>query len=156
MHVTLIDREPTPIAYFRRVGPYGAPIFTFWQSVVAPWMRTNGLMGNTRFGISHDDPAITAPDKCRYDACVAVPPGFSGTNGYLTTVIPGGRYASARFQGTTDALVEAWAVLLRDWLPSSGMQLDARPFFEHYGPDATFDPKTGAFSCDLCIPVTPL
>jgi AraC family transcriptional regulator len=46
--------------------------------------------------------------------------------------------------------------LLRDWLPSSGMQLDARPLFEYYPTDATMDPETGVFECDICIPVTKL
>jgi AraC family transcriptional regulator len=36
------------------------------------------------------------------------------------------------------------------------MQLDSRPFFEHYPIDATYDPKTGAFDCEICIPVSPL
>jgi AraC family transcriptional regulator len=33
---------------------------------------------------------------------------------------------------------------------------DARPFFEYYPADAAYDPKTGAFECDLCIPVVAL
>jgi AraC family transcriptional regulator len=46
--------------------------------------------------------------------------------------------------------------MLRDWLPGSGMQLGARPMFEHYPIDATYDGKTGEFECEICIPVTPL
>jgi hypothetical protein len=30
------------------------------------------------------------------------------------------------------------------------------PFFEHYPADGKYDPKTGAFSCDICVPVAPL
>ena len=156
MKVTLIDREPTPVVYLRHIGPYGAPIGTFWRDVVAPWMQTNGLVGRTRFGISHDDPAITAPEKCRYDACVEAPADFVGTGPYQHTVIPGGKYASARFSGTTSDIAEAWQALLRDWLPASGMQLDSRPFFEYYDTTAKFDPRTGVFECDLCIPVAAL
>jgi AraC family transcriptional regulator len=51
---------------------------------------------------------------------------------------------------------QAWAALLRDWLPSSGLQLDARPCFEYYPTDAKYDSKTGTFECDICIPVVPL
>jgi len=36
------------------------------------------------------------------------------------------------------------------------MQLDSRPFFEHYAIDASFDPKPGVFESEICIPVTPL
>ena len=42
------------------------------------------------------------------------------------------------------------------WLPSSGLQLDARPCYEFYGPASRFDMATGVFDCDLCIPVAPL
>ena len=41
-------------------------------------------------------------------------------------------------------------------LPDSGMQLDARPFFEYYATDATYDPQTGVYECDICIPVVVL
>jgi AraC family transcriptional regulator len=156
MKAKLTDRDPVHVAYFRHVGPAGTPLSDFWRDEVAPWMETNGLLGRTRYGVSHDDPSITAPDKLRYDACVEVPPGFVGTGKYLTTTIPGGRYAVARFEGRADQIGDAWASLLRDWLPASGMQLDARPFFEHYPPAGRFDPKTGVFDCELCIPVAPL
>jgi len=72
------------------------------------------------------------------------------------TVIPGGKYAVGKFKGTDNEVGEAWAWLLRDWLPESGMQLDSRPFFEHYPVSAGYDQKTGQFECEICIPVTPL
>ena len=37
-----------------------------------------------------------------------------------------------------------------------GMQLDARPSFEYYPIDASYDAKTGKFECDIMIPVMPL
>jgi AraC family transcriptional regulator len=46
--------------------------------------------------------------------------------------------------------------LLRDWLPQSSLQLDARPRFEHYPPDTTYDSKMEVFDYNLCIPVTHL
>jgi AraC family transcriptional regulator len=33
---------------------------------------------------------------------------------------------------------------------------DARPFFEHYPPTSAFDPETGKFECEICIPVAPM
>ncbi|WP_256347557.1 hypothetical protein [Pseudomonas gingeri] len=41
-------------------------------------MERNGLLGEVRFGVGHDDPQITPADKCRYDACVQVPEDFAG------------------------------------------------------------------------------
>jgi AraC family transcriptional regulator len=156
MKVRIIDRQPTTVAYLRYTGPFGKPLSDFWIHKVAPWMETNGLYGHDRYGISLDDPEITASDKLRYDAAVEVPDDFAGAGDYQKTVIPGGKYAVGRFKGTDTEAAGAWRWLLRDWLPGSSMQLDGRPFFEHYPIDASFDQKTGVFECEICIPVTPL
>jgi len=156
MKVKLIERKPVRVTYLRHVGPYGRPLAEFWQRTVYPWMMANDQLGQPRYGISLDDPMITAADKCRYDAAVEVRglitvPGIS-----QTTTIPGGKYAITAFRGTVDQIPGVWDAMLREWLPNSGMQLDARPFLEYYPTDATFDPKTGVFSCDIAIPVAPL
>lgn len=154
--VSLIDMPPTPVAYHRRTGPYGAPIGHFWMERVAPWMAENDLFGRVRYGITHDDSSITDPAKCRYDACVAAEPSEVLSGSPMRTVLPGGRYASMRFEGTSDDIDGAWQRLLAGWLPKSGLQLDARPLVEHYPIDAKFDPQTGVFDCNLCIPVAAL
>ena len=156
MKVLLVDRAPTPVAYLRYTGSYGEPIFRFWQETAYPWLLKNGLLERPRYGISHDDPSVTEPELCRYDACAEVPPQYKPFGNVLTTTIPGGRYAVLHFKGTVDQVGEAWNRLLRDWLPSSGLQLDARPCFEYYPKDARYDRQTGIFDCDICIPVAPL
>lgn len=156
MKVTLIDRAPTSVAYLRYTGPYGEPISHFWQQAVYPWLVQNGLLERARYGISRDDPTVTEPDLCRYDACAEVPPHFTPPGNVLTTTVPGGRYAVLHFQGTVEEVGEAWNRLLRDWIPSSGLQLDARPCFEYYPRDSRYDAQTGVFDCDICIPVAPL
>jgi AraC family transcriptional regulator len=156
MKVTIVDRQPTSVAYLRYIGPYGKPLSDFWMKTVAPWMETNGLYGQPRYGISHDDPGITAPEKLRYDAAVEVPKHFAGAGDHQMSVLPGGKYAVGKFKGTDAQVGDAWAWLLRDWLPGSGMQLDSRPFFEHYPVEASYDGETGEFECEICVPVTPL
>ncbi len=74
----------------------------------------------------------------------------------MRTTLPGGRYACTRFEGTVDEIDAAWQRVLGGWLPTSGLQLDARPLLEHYPVDAKFDPKTGVFDCNLCVPVAAL
>jgi AraC family transcriptional regulator len=156
MNVKLIDREPVRVAYLRLTGPYGPPVGRFWMETVAPWMATNKLFGRDRFGISLDDPTVTKPAQCRYDACVESREGEVLSGSPQHKVIPGGRYACLAFEGTSAEIGAAWDALLRDWLPGSGLQLDARPFFEHYPMDGRYDPKTGAFTCNICVPVMPL
>ncbi len=157
MNVTIIDRQPATIAYLRHLGPYGEPIARFWQKTYVPWAIMNKLgPDHARYGVSLDDPGITAPEQCRYDACAEVPPDFLATGGALKATIPGGKYAVLQFKGSVGQIGEAWAALLRDWLPSSGLQLDARPCFEYYPKGAGHDATTGAFECEICIPVVPL
>ncbi len=157
MQVKLIDREPATVAYLRHLGPYGEPISRFWQERYVPWAIANRLgPDHARYGISYDDPSVTAQEQCRYDACAEVSADFVATGGAQKSTIPGGRYALLPFHGTALEIGEAWTSLLRDWLPSSGLQLDARPCFEYYPKGAPFDPATGNFSCEICIPVVPL
>jgi AraC family transcriptional regulator len=156
MKVELIDRQPTTVAYLRHVGPYGAPLMTFWQETVYPWMVTSGLLQQPRYGISHDDPTITAPQQCRYDAGCEVPPALTTLGNALRTTIPGGKYAALNFKGTVADIEEAWIGMLRDWLPSSGLQLDGRTMFEYYPQGSSYDPATGVFDSKLCVPVAPL
>ena len=156
MDVTLIERAPQRVAYMRHIGPYGEPIERFWMAQVAPWMAADGLMGRARYGISHDDPSITDPAQCRYDACVEVDDGYAPSAPALITTVPGGRYAVMPFKGTSTQIAQAWTQLLRDWLPASQLQLDGRPCFEYYPVNASHDPVSGAFECQICIPVAPL
>ena len=156
MDVKLIDREPRRVAYMRHIGPYGEPISRFWMHEVAPWMETDGLMGRPRYGISHDEPSITDPSQCRYDACVEVADDYTPSGYALITTLPGGRYAVLPFKGTAEQVFDAWIRILRNWLPASRLQLDNRPCFEYYPAGSSFDPATGVFDCQICIPVAPL
>jgi AraC family transcriptional regulator len=156
MDVKLIERAPQRVAYMRHLGPYGKPILRFWMQQVAPWMATDGLIGQARYGISHDDPSITEPAQCRYDACVEVASGYTPSGAALITTLPGGRYAAMPFKGTSEQVFVAWTRLLRDWLPASQLQLDNRPCFEHYPQGSSYDPASGVFDCQICIPVAPL
>jgi AraC family transcriptional regulator len=156
MNVEVIERKPTPIAYLRRVGPYGEPVGVFWQKAVYPWMVAHGLLGRPRYGISHDDPSVVDPEQCRYDAGCEVPSSSGSLGNAQKTTIPGGKYAQLSFKGTTGEIEAAWTSMLRDWLPSSGLQLDARPMFEYYPESSSYNPATGVFDCRLCVPVIPL
>jgi AraC family transcriptional regulator len=156
MNVRIIDREAVNVAYLRHTGTYGPKISEFWMNTVAPWMATNHLMGRERFGISLDDPIVTKPAQCRYDACVASAEGEVLSGNPQRKIIPGGKYACLAYEGTGAEIGASWDSLLRDWLPKSGLQLDARPFFEHYPIDGRFNPKTGSFTCNICVPVAEL
>jgi AraC family transcriptional regulator len=141
------------IAYLRYQGPFGQPIGRFWQEDVYPWLVSNNLLGAPRYGISQDDPQVTAKSKCRYDAGVEVGNDYVPSQNAQVATLPGGLYACTKFKGTSSEVPETWEQILREWLPASGYQLDARTCFEYYPTDGEYDEKTGSFTCELCMPI---
>lgn len=156
MEVHITDLPAARVAYQRLIGPYGPNIGVFWRQTMGPWIQSHGLQGQQCYGVGHDDPSITPPDKCRYDACVTVPDGFQPAAPASLATLPGGRYAVARFKGQPMAIGNAWMWLTREWLASSGLQADDRPSFERFDPANSIDPATGELTCDICIPVRAL
>src|SRR5277367_1350895 len=119
-------------------------------------MAASGLLQQPRYGVSHDDPNVVAPEQCRYDAGCEAPPTLTALGNAQKTTIPGGKYAALSFKDTVGEIEEAWTAMLRDWLPASGLQLDGRPMFEYYPQGSSYDPASGVFDCKLCIPVVPM
>ncbi|MBX3607118.1 MAG: AraC family transcriptional regulator [Piscinibacter sp.] len=155
MKIELKTLPDIHVAYLRHVGPYGDPgISQLWQRFDR-WCAQRGLAGPGRLllGVSQDSPDITAPDRCRYDACVEVDAGFRPEGEVGVQALAGGRYACARYRGTALQIHEAWMAMFGRWLPDSGYLADDRPCLELYDDGAGVDPKTGAFSCLLCVPL---
>jgi AraC family transcriptional regulator len=146
------------VAYMRYVGPYGAHgIPALWHRLLR-WMEPRGLCTpeRTTLGIAYDDPAITAAERCRYDACVVVPADFVADRWVNLTTVPAGRYAVAGFTGTAHEIGAAWDQVFRNWLPGSGYEPDDRACYELYRGDPTVAAATRRFRCELCLPVRPL
>ena len=132
MQVNVTHFSPVRNAYSRHHGPYGPTIGNFWREQFLPWAAANDLGDRVCYRIGHDDPSLTAAEKCRYDACCEVPDGFTGGAKANLTTLPGGRYAVAQFKGSSANIGEAWSELFRIWLPTSGYVCDERPCFERY------------------------
>ena len=156
MNIDLKTFPDVRVAYMRHVGPYGDPgIGRMWQRFGA-WCQARGLWGREAFGLSPDSPDITAPEKCRYDACVEVDASFRPEGEIGVQTIAGGLYACTPFYGTAEQIHIAWMRVYSEWLPESDYQADDRPAVEGYGKDFKADPKSGAFECELRLPVKAL
>jgi AraC family transcriptional regulator len=156
LSVTVAERAPVRVAYLRYVGPYGPGVARFWQQQFYPFLTRHGLSGRTVYGISHDNPEVTAPDQCRFDTGVELGTDEAVPAGAQAVTLPGGRYASLPFTGTPATIGAAWSALLNDWLPDSGYQLSGGPTFEVYPPDDERDRAPGEFTCEIVIPLQPL
>jgi AraC family transcriptional regulator len=154
MSIQLLERQAVTLAYFRHTGPYGPAVAAFWQNTYKPWAQAQGLgPDHARYGIGHDDPSLTPPAQCRYDAATEVPADYNPSGGAAKMLLPGGLYAVLDFTGGVEQVGDAWMALLRGWLPSSGYRLDTRPCFEYYPRGAWRDQATGDFHCQIHIPV---
>jgi len=154
MHVTLVEREPLSVLALRHVGPYGASVAAFWQQVAFPWLAANQRLGQPLYGVSYDNPLTTDPMQCRYDVCIAAGAPLAVPGEARAATLPGGRYAVSAFRGTPADMGGAWVALRDGWVPAHGLRPDGRPFIELYPPDPRYDPQSGAFSCELALPVT--
>ena len=158
MTVQVRESPPHHVAYMRYIGPYGAHgIPELWVKL-RTWIDARGLGSpdSITLGVAHDDPAVTAPERCQYDACVVVPPGFVPDRAVSVMDVAGGRYAIASFEGTAREIQGAWDRVFADWLPRSGYQPDDRPCYELYRGNPMKDMTSGVFRCELYLPVRPL
>ena len=158
MNVQVRESPPYHVAYMRYVGPYGAHgIPELWMKL-RRWIDAHGLASpaTITLGVAHDDPSVTAPERCQYDACVVVPTGFAPDRAVSVMDVAGGRYAIASFEGTAHEIGAAWDRVFADWLPGSGYQPDDRPCYELYRGSPTKDADAGVFRCELHLPVRPL
>ncbi|TVZ41096.1 AraC family transcriptional regulator [Alteromonadaceae bacterium 2753L.S.0a.02] len=153
MQIKVVEREPVTLACLRHVGVYGEAIASFWKDIYIPWAIEHQLIHLPRYGIWYDDPDVTPQGECRYDACVEVPDDFIPPSGAFLRNLPGGEYATLSFKGNVEHMAQAWRVLLRTWLPTARQDIGLRPAFEYFAPTAAYNALTGAFECELFVPV---
>jgi AraC family transcriptional regulator len=141
MNVQIVTVEPMLVASVRHVGPYGSPTIRNTWSTLCRWAAARGLLNQTTkcYGIGHDDPDSTPPDKIRYDACITVAEGTRAEGDVSIQTIAGGRCATTRHTGPHERLQQTYSALFGQWLPESGEEPADAPPFEHYvnTPDRT-------------------
>jgi AraC family transcriptional regulator len=158
MRIQVRELPAFHVAYMRYVGPYGAHgIPALWRRLRTR-MEPRGLCtrDRARLGIAYDDPAITAAERCHYDAGVVVPPHFVPDQWVNVTDVAAGLHAVAAFAGTAHDIEGAWDHLFTAWLPGSGYEPDDRPCYERYLGDPVAAATPGRFRSELCLPVRPL
>jgi AraC family transcriptional regulator len=152
VNIEIVERAPARVACLRYVGPFGEPLGRFWRGTVSPWLAARDLMDCPRYGVSIDEPTNTPAENCRYDACVELPPGLTLPD-LAPSTIAGGRYAVTCFKGTAAQIGAGWTAFFMDAI-ARGLTRDvSRPLLEHYPRGAAYDHRTGAFACELCIPL---
>jgi len=103
-------------------------------------------------GISLDDPLITSFRKCRYFACMSVPPGTKATPPFHSMTIQGLQYAVFHIETKAEELPFVYHHIFQDWLPASGYQPGDSFPLEIYLRSPQTHPR-GLTELQICIPV---
>lgn len=86
------------------------------------------------FALSHDHPGLTPPERCRYDACVALPREVRSALPLPLIQVPGGRFAIYPVEGPEESILRQYLEFYTLWMPHSGFVPADYPILEHYLP----------------------
>ena len=142
-------------AFMRHVGPYSGVGPTFDRLLV--WAGGRGLLADPEtlvFGLSLDDPDVTAPERLRYDACVAVPASVAAKGELGIHDISACEYAAVTFRGPYEELDAVYRWLCGAWPPRSGREVAAAPCLEFYRNDPKTAPPAELVT-DVFLPLEP-
>lgn len=84
------------------------------------------------WGIAHDSPQLTAPEACRYDACVPCPPGAALPAPLFAGRLPPGRYAVFAYRGPVAGVAERYREIFSTWVPERRVELADYAAFDRY------------------------
>lgn len=139
-------------AYVRAIGPLIPETCGPAFEKLMRWAIPRSLVGpGTTFAIYWDNPEVTPPNKCRFDACVMLPDGIAPEGDVLVQTISGGPYAVCHFERRPDEIQQAWEEVFI-WLCSSGYECRDLPIYERYHNHAAQHPQ-GKWIFDICVPL---
>lgn len=156
MKTGFVYLRPTNLVCFRATGAYSVSTVEAWTRMF-DWMSKHGLRGvvNRGFGMAHDDPRTTAPQNCRYDACIELPQHLQSAAlvDLAPQRLPGGPYAKHRYIGPHADLGAVARSLREQWSNRHGLGIaQDRPLVEIYLDDPGFcEPKR--LRTDICLPI---
>lgn len=142
--------QPCTIAYMRRTGAYGIECKAVMEQLKSWAKQTNCLNDDSIIlGIALDNPEVTAPESCRYDACLVVSNDFhTDDNGVLTRELNGGKYCVFTVAHTTKSIQQAWSTMFTE-ISTLGYTIDfSRPIIERYAMK-----MIRKHLCELCVPI---
>jgi AraC family transcriptional regulator len=132
MEASIKKLDPMKVVFIRHVGPYDE-VGPTWEKL-CKWAGKKRLIWwkPVMLGLCHDDPAVTPPDKVRYDACIVVKKDIQPEGEVGVQTIAGGEYAVAIHRGPYEKLGQTYAALCGQWIPAQGREIAAAPAFEIY------------------------
>ncbi len=142
----------TSIAFIRSVGPYETVDPDLWTRL-RDWSAAKGHAGERMLiGIGHDSPAVTAPEKLRFDACVTVPGGVTGEGDIRVGHLPALACGVTTHVGPYASLLSAYPQIFQQVVSLPQTEIVGLPAIELYR-DSTVDIFRGVSVTDIFLPV---
>lgn len=159
VRVTYRYIRPLTVVYARCTGPYERSCREAWD-IIDRWLETRQARRRVKqgYGLFRDNPATTAPELLRYDACVPLVPGLDAdpATGIGRETLRGGAFAVHTYVGSYSGVGEAFSQLHRDVVPKRGLSVDYdRPFLAIYQNDPKITREVHRRT-ELCVPVIPI
>ncbi len=138
------------IAYIRKIGPYGLENVQVMEQLKS-LAREKDLFNESSIilGIAQDNPKVTEPKDCRYDACLVVFDEFETDNKDVNFgKIIGGKYCVFKINHTMDAMQKAWIEIFSELSKRNYEVDDRRPILERYAMQ-----MINNHYCEICVPI---
>ncbi|AAK81416.1 DNA gyrase inhibitor GyrI [Clostridium acetobutylicum] len=138
------------IAYIRRTGAYGLDNVQIMEQLKS-WAREENLFNESSIilGIAQDNPKVTEPKDCRYDACLVVSDEFKVNNNYINFGETfGGKYCVFKISHTADKVQKAWMEIFSELSKRNYKLDDRRPILERYAVQ-----MINNHYCEICVPI---
>lgn len=150
-------RRPLPVLFERHVGAYDQVPPDLWRRVRSTAARRGLAASDILLGVAHDAPGVTAPDQCRFDACIAVDrataDGWVATGGVGVQLLPGGPFATTTYVGPYAGLAAAYgAIVARISARAPRVELVGLPAIETYR-TTEINPEASLNETEIALPV---
>jgi DNA gyrase inhibitor GyrI len=136
------------LAFMRRVGKYGSENKETMEKL-KEWARAKQLFNRsaTIYGIAQDNPEITKPENCRFDACIIIPQDFIIDSNVEECEFIGGKYAVFKVLHTSEEVQKAYMEIFPKILKDD-IQIADKPIVERY----SIEMVENNF-CEICVPI---
>jgi AraC family transcriptional regulator len=124
-----------------------------WGELIARARQLGLCQGDVdAWGVALDSPNLSAPDRCRYHACVPCPPGTRLPSPLFPGRLKPGRYAVFRYAGPVAGVSAAYRSIYSCWFRSSSVTPED---FEPLGHYVTDEPQGGMTDMEMWFRVRP-
>ena len=141
-----------PVACLAAPGGYDVEaIERTWTTLIQRAEQLGLVAGPVdAWGVAYDSPQLTAPEQCRYHACIPCPAGTKLPAPLFAGAMPAGRYAIFRYQGAASGVADAYREIYSCWFRDSSLSPEDYAPFDHYVADF---PRDGQIELEMWLRV---